>query len=1280
MSKRGAEIQGSKETGLDTMSMNAEAPQRATAAQLAKRKIKPLGQRRGRVGSPNIAPSTQSSPFSTIDPNIVPSSTPSATTNGFSFQSQSFSQGNSQNTQPQPFGDQNSSFSFFGSQSNSAPSSFSFSASTPNQQITNPFNNTSSNQNSNFQGFKGNMFNIPATTGEDGQSGTSTTSGFGVSGFGTQQGQPPSFSFGGNGQTPNPPFAASTAATSNIFGQPSGTSIFPTSQPFGAAPATQGNKAADQMQMSPDGKPALGASKSNIFNFSAPAQPAFTSATTTTPSFAFGSPFTQTSTPTTSASKTTDAPTSTWNFSAPTSASTSLFGSSTKPDDSSKTISSTESNGISAPAAFKGGSLFGSATKPDESALEAGTTAASSTPAVSSTTQSIFSTPSLGSTSTTSNIFGNLKESKDQTEESKKDAAPTAPPKFQFGNSLFGTTTKPTEMGSLTPSSAPASSVFSSTPGKPLFGESKTETSAPESSSSPATASTLASFTPSTAAPTLLSASTNGSSLFSGVSQPEQSVSTTTSDKDVAPTSSLFAASAPAPGSALFPRSTTSSNLFGISSKGSEPAPPTPSASIFGASTTTPSSKTTFGAGFSWGGPQPSTTEPSKPLFTSDQSKPDSQPPPTTVAKAFEKPAAEKPSLFSIEKPAEKAFGPTDSIFKPVDAAQPPASVSKALFQPSTPTGPAQPQAMKTVATDAGTMVAKPAYADSGMQTQYDVESEVAQLMPPEDAIPSELSESEKKDWINKWRFQYINQSFKEQIASIDASCNDFEPLIAYYVMLRRQIGYPCSLVSHYRAVPYGSRRTFPAGEPIPPQEEQQSKKRKAVDGEVSNAKRGKPEATELSPSTSPTKRKVRDENGADVCSGQVEKYTKMDEDSNIPEVNGETSIEGDEDQGEASETLRMFISSYVAAQGRQRSPQPIDIEETGGKEKVSKFTSDGLVGDLSKDTVSSGASAASPGATNGRSLFDRVELGPNGQPRRQVDDKAEGNNDSVTAEKPADPIASLFSGSKFASSFDSPGSVTPQFSFASASNTRTPSPSNPKIDGETPKASPPSSIFASSTSIPKFSFGAVSESATPKAAPPSNGVSTPNLSTLFGSSTSKPLFPPMSAEPEKQSSSAMLSPAPFSANTSVEPSRSTTPAVSDEGTGEPTDDTANLPQVDFTKGGAGETDEDVKFEVRARALKLVPGSTWQRKGVGLLRVLKNRETGRARILLRADPSGNVILNSSLIPQVDYLQRATSVQFLVPTGKEAEQWALKVKEATKASELAAVMEECKKKD
>ena len=102
------------------------------------------------------------------------------------------------------------------------------------------------------------------------------------------------------------------------------------------------------------------------------------------------------------------------------------------------------------------------------------------------------------------------------------------------------------------------------------------------------------------------------------------------------------------------------------------------------------------------------------------------------------------------------------------------------------------------------------------------------------------------------------------------------------------------------------------------------------------------------------------------------------------------------------------------------------------------------------------------------------------------------------------------------------------------------------------------------------------------------------------------------------------------------------------------------------------------RSEVRARALKALPGSGWASQGTGLLRVLRHRASRRSRILLRADPSGKVILNAALVRQIDYTLSASSVQFLVPgMSRKLERWAIKVREPEKAAQLSAIMESCK---
>jgi len=79
-----------------------------------------------------------------------------------------------------------------------------------------------------------------------------------------------------------------------------------------------------------------------------------------------------------------------------------------------------------------------------------------------------------------------------------------------------------------------------------------------------------------------------------------------------------------------------------------------------------------------------------------------------------------------------------------------------------------------------------------------------------------------------------------------------------------------------------------------------------------------------------------------------------------------------------------------------------------------------------------------------------------------------------------------------------------------------------------------------------------------------------------------------------------------------------------------------------------------------------------------VLRLLKHHTSGRSRVLLRADPSGKVILNAALMRQIEDTLSGSSVQFLVPgLSRKLERWAIKVREPEKAAQLSATMESCK---
>ena len=123
--------------------------------------------------------------------------------------------------------------------------------------------------------------------------------------------------------------------------------------------------------------------------------------------------------------------------------------------------------------------------------------------------------------------------------------------------------------------------------------------------------------------------------------------------------------------------------------------------------------------------------------------------------------------------------------------------------------------------------------------------------------------------------------------------------------------------------------------------------------------------------------------------------------------------------------------------------------------------------------------------------------------------------------------------------------------------------------------------------------------------------------------------------------------------------------------------------QLDLTAGGPGEEDEDVVYEVRARTSKYDDTKKeWITQGLGPLRILKNRETGNTRILMRQDPSGRVLINSAIHGEMNYKAESKSIAripMMGPSGK-FEPWIVKVGKNSDAIEMAAKLEECKQKN
>ncbi|KAJ5814613.1 hypothetical protein N7474_006390 [Penicillium riverlandense] len=112
-----------------------------------------------------------------------------------------------------------------------------------------------------------------------------------------------------------------------------------------------------------------------------------------------------------------------------------------------------------------------------------------------------------------------------------------------------------------------------------------------------------------------------------------------------------------------------------------------------------------------------------------------------------------------------------------------------------------------------------------------------------------------------------------------------------------------------------------------------------------------------------------------------------------------------------------------------------------------------------------------------------------------------------------------------------------------------------------------------------------------------------------------------------------------------------------------------------LTNAKSGEEEEDAVYECRARAFKR--DGSWKSQGTGICRLLVHRETHAARVVIRADPGGNIILNTHLKRDYAYSKAGNSVQLMVPHhNKQPEHWAIRTK-AENVTELFSKIEEIK---
>lgn len=357
------------------------------------------------------------------------------------------------------------------------------------------------------------------------------------------------------------------------------------------------------------------------------------------------------------------------------------------------------------------------------------------------------------------------------------------------------------------------------------------------------------------------------------------------------------------------------------------------------------------------------------------------------------------------------------------------------------------------------------------------------------------------------------------------------------------------------------------------------------------------------------------------------------------------------------------------------KKSNPFGLASNLGTSSGTSSSTGGLFGRISKDSGKNGDESPEQTdnggtSTPGGSLFDRISKDSNGKPMRHISTEEKENTqpssrnifgdvknpfgsstNKTTA--PHDNTWKTNSPIKFAPSSDAPG-----IDITAATPIKSGSASNPFSGfGTTPATAPPTStLFGSKTDAKPFSnlFGT---SSTSKAAPANFGF------TFGGANTSSPLLG-VSAAP------------------SATTSRATTPGVTTDGeSGAEVDpDAERHEQINLTAGGPGEENENVVYEVRAKAQKFVTEGdskgSWAVKGMGPLRILKHKDTQASRILMRQDPTGAIVVNKSILGGIKYKSSAKTVKVITAadSGEGMETFVLQVKTAEMATELASMLE------
>lgn len=310
---------------------------------------------------------------------------------------------------------------------------------------------------------------------------------------------------------------------------------------------------------------------------------------------------------------------------------------------------------------------------------------------------------------------------------------------------------------------------------------------------------------------------------------------------------------------------------------------------------------------------------------------------------------------------------------------------------------------------------------------------------------------------------------------------------------------------------------------------------------------------------------------------------------------------------------------------------------------------------------------ATSTSADNAKDSDDSDDEGQR-SPKRTFG-KANGDKDSESATRESKPAKSSEAVEITKSSLNTP--IPPPTTAASRSLFDRVGSTTPQNEKETPVPTNPFATLGSKkeneAAAPANPFATLGTQNAKQAAPANPFAALVNKSTsLFGQ--------------QAASDHTWKPDSPIKFSTSTAPTESSVPSTAPSSGGDnessETGDGETAPGAifDLSQSNAGEEEEKVVFECRARAFKLETG--WTCQGTGVARLLQH-PNGRARVVLRAEPSGQVVLNSLLKKDLKYSNLNNSVQLMVPKADQApEHWAIRLK-ADIVKDFYAKVEEIK---